>query len=84
MVYLKYAICCLNNRYGREEMLALFVKEEDVPGELLKAPNIISEDALVPLSLIPLSDEDQVQNLSIMKLCTFNRLYNIGRTYSLS
>ena len=47
-------------RYGREEMLALFVKEEDVPGELLKAPNIISEDALVPLSLIPLSDDDQV------------------------
>ena len=58
-------------------MLALFMKEDEVPGELLKAPNIISEDPLVPLALIPLSDEDQVGTLllhtflvaSILNLC---------------
>uniref|UniRef100_H2Z8R9 GYF domain-containing protein n=1 Tax=Ciona savignyi TaxID=51511 RepID=H2Z8R9_CIOSA len=47
------------HRYGREEMLALFEKSDYVPPELLHAPNIISEDALIPLSLIPLTEEDQ-------------------------
>uniref|UniRef100_F6YGC9 GYF domain-containing protein n=2 Tax=Ciona intestinalis TaxID=7719 RepID=F6YGC9_CIOIN len=47
------------HRYGREEMLALFEKHDNVPSELFRAPNLISEETLTPLALIPLTEDDQ-------------------------
>ncbi len=48
------------HRYGREEMLALFVPSSRVPEELKEAPPICSEKPLTPLAVIPLSDDEQV------------------------
>jgi len=54
------AILC---RYGREEMLALFEKQDEIHPELAEAPNLISKEPLTPISLIPLTEEDQVNHL---------------------
>ena len=49
-------------RYGREEMLALFEKQDEIHPELAEAPNLISKEALTPISLIPLTEDDQVSS----------------------
>ena len=48
------------HRYGREEMLALFVPNTKVPEPLLEIPSIVVEKALHPLAFIPPAEEEQV------------------------
>lgn len=48
------------NRYGREEMLALYTRSEEVPEELQQFTHILSEKAQEPLAFQPLSEEEQV------------------------
>ena len=42
-------------------MLALFEKQDEIHPELAEAPNLICKEALMPMSLIPLTEEDQVE-----------------------
>ncbi len=51
------------NRYGREEMLALYVPNSKLPDALREFPSVIHEKPLQPLALIPLSDDEQVHHL---------------------
>ncbi|KAM9111634.1 GRB10-interacting GYF protein 1 isoform 1-T3 [Pangshura tecta] len=53
-------------RYGREEMLALYIKENKVPEELQdkEFAAILQEEPLQPLALVPLTEEEQ-RNFSI-------------------
>uniref|UniRef100_A0A8C0JDE8 Uncharacterized protein n=1 Tax=Chelonoidis abingdonii TaxID=106734 RepID=A0A8C0JDE8_CHEAB len=48
-------------RYGREEMLALYIKENKVPEELQdkEFAAILQEEPLQPLALVPLTEEEQ-------------------------
>ncbi|XP_040204881.1 GRB10-interacting GYF protein 2 isoform X2 [Rana temporaria] len=48
-------------RYGREEMLALYVKENKVPSDLMdkEFQPILKEDPLLPLALVPFTEEEQ-------------------------
>jgi len=48
-------------------MLALYTEESEVPSTLLDAPSVVSEKALMPLTLMPLPPDDQVK----MLLCGF-------------
>uniref|UniRef100_A0A803Y5S6 GRB10 interacting GYF protein 2 n=1 Tax=Meleagris gallopavo TaxID=9103 RepID=A0A803Y5S6_MELGA len=49
-------------RYGREEMLALFVKDNKIPSDLLDKEflPILQEEPLPPLALVPFTEEEQV------------------------
>ncbi|XP_076131454.1 GRB10-interacting GYF protein 1 isoform X1 [Alosa pseudoharengus] len=50
-------------RYGREEMLALYIKDNKVPEQLQDkefAP-VLQEQPLQPLALVPLTEEEQVE-----------------------
>ncbi|KAM4749439.1 GRB10-interacting GYF protein 1 [Rhinophrynus dorsalis] len=53
-------------RYGREEMLALYVKENKVPEEMQdkEFAVILNEEPLQPLALLPLTEEEQ-RNFSL-------------------
>ncbi|XP_063806514.1 GRB10-interacting GYF protein 1 isoform X2 [Pseudophryne corroboree] len=53
-------------RYGREEMLALYVKENKVPDEMQdkEFAVILNEEPLQPLALLPLTEEEQ-RNFSL-------------------
>lgn len=53
-------------RYGREEMLALYVKENKVPEELQdkEFAAVLQEEPLQPLALEPLTEEEQ-RNFSL-------------------
>ncbi|KYO20876.1 PERQ amino acid-rich with GYF domain-containing protein 1 [Alligator mississippiensis] len=53
-------------RYGREEMLALYVKENKVPEEMQdkEFAAILQEEPLQPLALLPLTEEEQ-RNFSL-------------------
>ncbi|KAK3583774.1 hypothetical protein CHS0354_022810 [Potamilus streckersoni] len=46
-------------RYGREEMLALFNPNSEVPEDLQAVSSILVEKAQVPVCLLPLSEEEQ-------------------------
>ncbi|XP_075440215.1 GRB10-interacting GYF protein 1-like [Ascaphus truei] len=48
-------------RYGREEMLALYVKDNKVPEEMQdqEIAGILHEEPLQPLALLPLTEEEQ-------------------------
>uniref|UniRef100_A0A669QMV4 GRB10 interacting GYF protein 2 n=1 Tax=Phasianus colchicus TaxID=9054 RepID=A0A669QMV4_PHACC len=48
-------------RYGREEMLALFVKDNKIPSDLLDKEflPILQEEPLPPLALVPFTEEEQ-------------------------
>ncbi|XP_056420591.1 GRB10-interacting GYF protein 2 isoform X2 [Hyla sarda] len=48
-------------RYGREEMLALYVKDNKVPLDLLDKEffPILKEEPLLPLALVPFTEEEQ-------------------------
>ncbi|KAM9312903.1 LOW QUALITY PROTEIN: GRB10-interacting GYF protein 1 [Gastrophryne carolinensis] len=48
-------------RYGREEMLALYVKENKVPDEMQdkEFAVILNEEPLQPLALLPLTEDEQ-------------------------
>uniref|UniRef100_A0A8C9P572 GRB10 interacting GYF protein 2 n=1 Tax=Spermophilus dauricus TaxID=99837 RepID=A0A8C9P572_SPEDA len=48
-------------RYGREEMLALFLKDNKIPSDLLDKEflPILQEDPLPPLALVPFTEEEQ-------------------------
>lgn len=48
------------HRYGREEMLALFVPSCKVPEDLKQYPLIMVDKAQDPLAYIPLTEEEQV------------------------
>uniref|UniRef100_A0A670Z2G1 GRB10 interacting GYF protein 1 n=1 Tax=Pseudonaja textilis TaxID=8673 RepID=A0A670Z2G1_PSETE len=49
-------------RYGREEMLALYVKDNKLPDEIQdrEFSAILEEEPLQPLALVPLTEEEQV------------------------
>nr|XP_056719149.1 GRB10-interacting GYF protein 1 [Euleptes europaea] len=53
-------------RYGREEMLALYVKDNKVPEEIQdkEFSAVLQDDPLQPLALVPLTEEEQ-RNFSI-------------------
>nr|AAI66750.1 Unknown (protein for MGC:188487) [Rattus norvegicus] len=48
-------------RYGREEMLALFLKDYKIPFDLLEKEflPILQEEPLPPLALVPFTEEEQ-------------------------
>uniref|UniRef100_UPI00358F27AD GRB10-interacting GYF protein 2-like n=1 Tax=Myxine glutinosa TaxID=7769 RepID=UPI00358F27AD len=50
-----------DHRYGREEMLALYIKDHKVPEELEDKEflPILSEEPLLPLALVPFTEEEQ-------------------------
>lgn len=48
------------HRYGREEMLALFVPNSSVPDNLKRFPSVCVDKVQHPLAFVPLSDEEQV------------------------
>ncbi|XP_077344609.1 GRB10-interacting GYF protein 2 isoform X1 [Lithobates pipiens] len=53
-------------RYGREEMLALYIKDNKVPSDLMdkEFQPILKEEPLLPLALVPFTEEEQ-RNFSI-------------------
>ncbi|XP_018095258.1 GRB10-interacting GYF protein 1 isoform X2 [Xenopus laevis] len=53
-------------RYGREEMLALYIKDNKVPEEMQdkEFAVIVNEEPLQPLALLPLTEEEQ-RNFSL-------------------
>ncbi|XP_070584206.1 GRB10-interacting GYF protein 1 isoform X4 [Erythrolamprus reginae] len=63
-------------RYGREEMLALYVKDNKVPDEMQdrEFSAILEEDPLQPLALVPLTEEEQrnfsmsVNSVAVLRL----------------
>ncbi|XP_074927430.1 LOW QUALITY PROTEIN: GRB10-interacting GYF protein 1 [Chelonoidis abingdonii] len=63
-------------RYGREEMLALYIKENKVPEELQdkEFAAILQEEPLQPLALVPLTEEEQrnfsmsVNSVAVLRL----------------
>ncbi|XP_067412149.1 GRB10-interacting GYF protein 1 isoform X3 [Emydura macquarii macquarii] len=63
-------------RYGREEMLALYVKENKVPEEIQdkEFAAILQEEPLQPLALVPLTEEEQrnfsmsVNSVAVLRL----------------
>ncbi|KAM4820520.1 LOW QUALITY PROTEIN: GRB10-interacting GYF protein 1 [Thomomys bottae] len=62
----KYKYKLADYRYGREEMLALYVKENKVPEELQdkEFSAVLQEEPLQPLALEPLTEEEQ-RNFSL-------------------
>lgn len=50
-------------RYGREEMLALFLKDNKIPSDLLDKEflPILQEEPLLPLALVPFTEEEQAE-----------------------
>uniref|UniRef100_A0A8C7XD56 GRB10 interacting GYF protein 1a n=1 Tax=Oryzias sinensis TaxID=183150 RepID=A0A8C7XD56_9TELE len=48
-------------RYGREEMLALYVKDDKVPEDMQdkEFAAILQNDPMQPLALVPLTEEEQ-------------------------
>ncbi|KAJ6654984.1 hypothetical protein lerEdw1_006455 [Lerista edwardsae] len=63
-------------RYGREEMLALYVKDNKVPEEIQdkEFSVILQDDPLQPLALVPLTEEEQrnfsmsVNSVAVLRL----------------
>uniref|UniRef100_A0AAR2LLR3 GRB10 interacting GYF protein 2 n=1 Tax=Pygocentrus nattereri TaxID=42514 RepID=A0AAR2LLR3_PYGNA len=52
-------------RYGREEMLALYVKDNKIPIDLHDKEflPILQEEPLLPLALVPFTEEEQRKSL---------------------
>ncbi|XP_065604257.1 GRB10-interacting GYF protein 2 isoform X8 [Cyrtonyx montezumae] len=65
-------------RYGREEMLALFLKDNKIPSDLLDKEflPILQEEPLPPLALVPFTEEEQrnfsmsVNSAAVLRLTT--------------
>ncbi|XP_042329390.1 GRB10-interacting GYF protein 1 isoform X2 [Sceloporus undulatus] len=63
-------------RYGREEMLALYIKDNKVPEEIQdkEFSAILQDDPLQPLALVPLTEEEQrnfsmsVNSVAVLRL----------------
>nr|XP_060635800.1 GRB10-interacting GYF protein 1 isoform X1 [Anolis sagrei ordinatus]XP_060635801.1 GRB10-interacting GYF protein 1 isoform X1 [Anolis sagrei ordinatus] len=63
-------------RYGREEMLALYIKDNKVPEEIQdkEFSAILQDDPLQPLALLPLTEEEQrnfsmsVNSVAVLRL----------------
>ncbi|XP_060111533.1 GRB10-interacting GYF protein 1 [Heteronotia binoei] len=63
-------------RYGREEMLALYVKDNKVPEEIQdkEFSAVLQDDPLQPLALVPLTEEEQrnfsmsVNSVAVLRL----------------
>lgn len=49
-------------------MLALFSKDGEIPDEILQVPSIVSEDGLLPLALIPMTEDEQVSQVQYERL----------------
>lgn len=52
------------HRYGREEMLALFVPNSKIPECMKSYPSIVSEKPLQPMAFIAPTEEEQVSEYS--------------------
>lgn len=63
-------------RYGREEMLALYVKDNKVPEDMQdkEFAAILQEEPMQPLALVPLTEEEQrnfsmsVNSVAVLRL----------------
>ncbi|KAJ8372259.1 hypothetical protein AAFF_G00291140 [Aldrovandia affinis] len=61
-------------RYGREEMLALYIKDNKVPDEMQEFAAILQDEPLQPLALVPLTEEEQrnfsmsVNSVAVLRL----------------
>ncbi|KAI1902563.1 hypothetical protein AGOR_G00017170 [Albula goreensis] len=61
-------------RYGREEMLALYIKDNKVPEEMQEFAAILQDEPLQPLALLPLTEEEQrnfsmsVNSVAVLRL----------------
>lgn len=61
-------------RYGREEMLALYVPGDKAPEEIQEFTAIAQEEPLPPLALLPLTEEEQrnfsqsVNSVAVLRL----------------
>ncbi|XP_067379678.1 GRB10-interacting GYF protein 1 isoform X1 [Channa argus] len=63
-------------RYGREEMLALYVKDNKVPEDMQdkEFATILQEESMQPLALVPLTEEEQrnfsmsVNSVAVLRL----------------
>ncbi|KAJ8389308.1 hypothetical protein AAFF_G00121730 [Aldrovandia affinis] len=61
-------------RYGREEMLALYIKDNKVPEDMQEFAAILQDEPLQPLALVPLTEEEQrnfsmsVNSVAVLRL----------------
>ncbi|XP_041419380.1 GRB10-interacting GYF protein 2-like isoform X3 [Xenopus laevis] len=67
-------------RYGREEMLALYVKDNKVPSDLLDKEflPIMKDEPLLPLALVPFTEEEQRNFSMSVNSAAVLRLTNRG------
>uniref|UniRef100_F6WYS9 GRB10 interacting GYF protein 2 n=1 Tax=Xenopus tropicalis TaxID=8364 RepID=F6WYS9_XENTR len=67
-------------RYGREEMLALYVKDNKVPLDLLDKEflPILNDEPLLPLALVPFTEEEQRNFSMSVNSAAVLRLTNRG------
>ncbi|XP_074448950.1 GRB10-interacting GYF protein 2 isoform X19 [Larus michahellis] len=65
-------------RYGREEMLALFLKDNKIPSDLLDKEflPILQEEPLPPLALVPFTEEEQ--NLALSLTSSWQRNFSMS------
>ncbi|XP_030351798.1 GRB10-interacting GYF protein 2 isoform X12 [Strigops habroptila] len=65
-------------RYGREEMLALFLKDNKIPSDLLDKEflPILQEEPLPPLALVPFTEEEQ--NLTLALSSSWQRNFSMS------
>ena len=54
------------HRYGREEMLALYIPSNHISAELREHPTICIEKPQQPLALVPLSEDEQVYHYQLL------------------
>lgn len=52
-----------DHRYGREEMLSLYQENPILPSRIAWIPDLVRTEALQPLALLPLTEQEQVSLL---------------------
>lgn len=62
-VYLAKKFKLAEFRYGKEELLQLFMDSPELPVDMPPVPPISIENSTSPLAFMPLSEEDQVTDL---------------------
>ena len=48
------------HRYGREEMLCLYQENPPLPSQMADIPDLVRREAVQPLALLPLTEQEQV------------------------
>ncbi|XP_063771808.1 GRB10-interacting GYF protein 2 isoform X3 [Pseudophryne corroboree] len=67
-------------RYGREEMLALYIKDNKVPSDLLDKEflPILKEEPLLPLALVPFTEEEQGPQINYRITLGYKRNFSMS------